>query len=79
MLHESHDQFSTVEVQPFVIERFERALCAVVLCHNFDMEQRAGIKFCFKLGESASETYELLQKAYGSDSLSRSTIFEWFK
>jgi transposase len=43
------------------------------------MEQRAAIKFCFKLGKSASETYELLQKAYGSDSLSRSTTFEWFK
>jgi hypothetical protein len=43
------------------------------------MEQRTAIKFCFILRKSASETYELLQKAYGSDSLSRSTIFEWFK
>jgi hypothetical protein len=43
------------------------------------MEQRAAIKFCFKLGKSASKTYELLQSAYGSDSLSRSTTFEWFK
>jgi hypothetical protein len=43
------------------------------------MEQRAAIKFCFKLGKSASETYELLQKAYGSYSLCRSTTFEWFK
>jgi GH24 family phage-related lysozyme (muramidase) len=43
------------------------------------MEQRAVIKFCFKLGKSASETYKLLQKAYGSDSLSRSTTFERFK
>jgi transposase len=51
----------------------------VVLCHDFDIEQRAGIKFCFKLGQSASEIYELLQKAYGSDSLSRSMTFEWFK
>jgi transposase len=51
----------------------------VVLCHDFDIEQRAAIKFCFKLGQSASEIYELLQKAYGSDSLSRSMTFEWFK
>jgi histone-lysine N-methyltransferase SETMAR len=43
------------------------------------MEQRAAIKFCFKLGKSASETYELLQKVYGSYSLCRSTAFEWFK
>jgi hypothetical protein len=43
------------------------------------MAQRAAIKFCFNLSKNASETYELLQKAYGRDSLSRSTIFEWFK
>jgi hypothetical protein len=40
------------------------------------MEQRAAIKFCFKMSKSASESYELLQKAYGSDTLSRSTTFE---
>jgi hypothetical protein len=78
MSYELRYQFSTVEVRPFVIERFERA-CVVVLCHDFDMEQRTAIKFCFKLGKSASEMYELLQKAYGSDSLSLSTTFEWFK
>jgi hypothetical protein len=50
----------------------------VVLSHDFDMEQRAVIKFYFKLGKSISETY-LLQKAYGSDSLSRSMTCEWFK
>jgi hypothetical protein len=54
-------------------------LCVAVLCHDFDMEQRTAIKFCFVLGKSASETYELLQKAHGSDSLSRSTTFQWFK
>jgi hypothetical protein len=54
-------------------------LCVVVLCHDFDMEQRAAIKFCFKLGKSASETYELLQKAYGSYSWYRSMTFDWFK
>jgi transposase len=43
------------------------------------MEQRAAIKFYFELGKSAAKTYELLQKVYGSDSLSRSMTFEWFK
>jgi hypothetical protein len=61
-----------------VIERCERA-CVLWCCHDFDMKQRAAIKYCFKLGKSASETYELLQKAYGSDSLSRSMTFVWFK
>jgi transposase len=43
------------------------------------MEQRAAIKFCFRLGKGASKIHELLQKVYGSDSLSCSTTFEWFK
>ena len=28
------------------------------------MEQRANIKFCFKLGKKFAETYELLNKVY---------------
>lgn len=42
------------------------------------MEQRAAIKFCFKSGKTASETFEMMQKAYGSECLSRSKVFEWF-
>jgi hypothetical protein len=33
-------------------------LCVAVLCHDFDMEQRTAIKFCSKLGKSASKTYK---------------------
>lgn len=43
------------------------------------MEQRVNIKFCFKLGKSATETYEMLRKVYGNDVLSRTSVFEWFK
>ena len=42
------------------------------------MEQRAAIKFCFKLKKTASETLELLQTAYGNECLSRSKVFEWY-
>jgi hypothetical protein len=41
-------------------------------------EQRVRVKFCFKLGKSSSETFELLQQAFGDDVLSRTTCFEWF-
>ena len=34
-------------------------------------EQRRVITFCVKLGESATVTYEKLQRAYGEHSLSR--------
>jgi transposase len=37
------------------------------------------IKFCVKLGKMPTESHEMLQTAYGDDSLSRSSVFEWFK
>ncbi|XP_012231347.2 protein GVQW3-like [Linepithema humile] len=43
------------------------------------MEQRAVIKFNFKLGKTATETYESMKIVYGDDCLSRSKVFEWYK
>ncbi|GFW57709.1 putative transposase [Trichonephila clavipes] len=37
--------------------------------NNF--EQRCAIKFCFRLGHNATETFEKLQQAYGDSVLSR--------
>lgn len=42
-------------------------------------EQRCAIKFCVKLGESATVAYEKLQRAYGEHSLSRAQVFRWHK
>jgi hypothetical protein len=42
------------------------------------VEQRANIKFCFKLGKTAGEAYEMMKSVYGSDCLSRSNIFRWY-
>jgi hypothetical protein len=42
-------------------------------------EQRCAIKFCVKLGESATETYEKLQRAYGEHSLPTAQVFRWHK
>jgi len=42
-------------------------------------EQRCAIKFCVKLGKSATVTYEKLQRAYGEHSLSRAQVFRWHK
>jgi histone-lysine N-methyltransferase SETMAR len=43
------------------------------------MEQRVCIKICQKLGKTATETYEMLQQAFGETALSRSKTFEWKK
>ncbi|GBN35244.1 Putative uncharacterized protein FLJ37770 [Araneus ventricosus] len=40
------------------------------------MEQRVKIKFCFKLGRTATETHEMLVKV---DAVSKKCAFEWFK
>ena len=37
-------------------------------------EQCCAIKFCVKLGESTTVTYEKLQRAYGEHSLSRAQV-----
>lgn len=42
------------------------------------IEQRANIKFCFKLGKTFTETFELLKQVYGVDCLSRGRVHEWF-
>lgn len=42
-------------------------------------EQRANIKFCFKLGKTFTETHQMMKQVYGDDCLSRSRVHEWFK
>ncbi|KFM57786.1 hypothetical protein X975_14595, partial [Stegodyphus mimosarum] len=36
------------------------------------------IKFCFKLGKSATETHAMLKEVYGEQALSRSRTFKWY-
>ena len=40
-------------------------------------EQRACIKFCFKLGKTATECYEMLKTAFGEQAMGRSQTFQW--
>ena len=41
-------------------------------------EQRICIKFCFKIGKTTTETYQLLQQAYSEDAMGRTQVFDWF-
>ena len=43
------------------------------------LEKRYAIKFCFKLGKNATETYGLLQTAFGAPCMNRAWVFEWHK
>jgi len=39
-------------------------------------EQRICIKFCFKIGKTATETYQLLQQAHGEDAMGHTQVFD---
>ncbi|UYV64570.1 hypothetical protein LAZ67_3001201 [Cordylochernes scorpioides] len=41
-------------------------------------EQRICIKFCYKIGKSASETLDLLKLAFGNENVNKPTTFRWF-
>lgn len=44
-----------------------------------NLEQRINIKFCVKIGKSASETLSLLKMAYGEHAVKKSSVFEWHR
>uniref|UniRef100_A0A6P7G1Y0 Protein GVQW3-like n=1 Tax=Diabrotica virgifera virgifera TaxID=50390 RepID=A0A6P7G1Y0_DIAVI len=44
-----------------------------------NLEQRVAMKFCAKLGETASETYAKIVKVHGDSALSRAQVFRWHK
>jgi hypothetical protein len=42
------------------------------------MEERANIKFCFKMGKTAPEIFQLISQADGDHALYRTRVFEWY-
>ena len=47
---------------------------------NFkNVEERYAIKFCFKLGKNATETYGMLQTAFWLSCMNWASVFEWHK
>ena len=43
------------------------------------LEDRYAIKFCFKFGKNATETYGMLQTAFRPSCMTRASVFEWHK
>ena len=43
------------------------------------LEERYAIKFCFKLGKNARETYGMLQTGFGASCMNWAWVFEWHK
>ena len=47
--------------------------------HENTLEEQYAIKFCFKLGKNATETYEMLHTAFGPSCMNRASVFERHK
>ena len=45
--------------------------------HEDTLEEWYAIKFCFKLGKNATETYGMLQTAFQTSCMNRASVFEW--
>ena len=43
------------------------------------LEKQYAVKFCFKLGNNATETYGMLQTAFGVSCMNQASVFEWHK
>ena len=43
------------------------------------LEEGYAIKFCFKLGKNATETYGMRQTVFRKSCMNRSSVFEWHK
>ena len=43
------------------------------------LKERCTIKFCFKLGKNATETYGMLQSAFGAFCMNPTSVFVWHK
>jgi hypothetical protein len=43
------------------------------------IEQRTNMKFCFKLGKTATETHEMLVRVYADAAVSQKTVCKWFE
>ena len=43
------------------------------------LDERHAIKFCFKVGKNATETYGMLQTAFQPSCMNRALVFEWHK
>ena len=44
--------------------------------HEDTLKERYAIKFCFKLGKNATETYGMLQTAFQTSCMNQASVFK---
>jgi len=63
-----------------VVCEYELVLQVKIVCLVIGVmeEQREAIKCCVKDGKSAVQTLELINKDYGSATMSRANVYRWY-
>ena len=51
----------------------------MLFAHEDTLEDRYAIKFYFKLGKNATETYGMLQTAFRPSCMNQVSVFKWHK
>jgi hypothetical protein len=63
--------------EPFLAKQQRKQYVSTVYCCDKNLEQRINIKFCVKIGNSASEMVALLTLACGEYAVKKSSVSEW--
>jgi hypothetical protein len=61
------------------IQKESRRCMRVVEIRMLQFEQQENVKFCQKLGTSASETFQVIKQVCGKEALGHSAVFKWHK
>ena len=64
-------------LQVVEVTRASYVIAIFTMCES--TEQSICIKFCFKIGKTETETYQLLQQAFSEDAVGRTQVFDWFR
>ncbi|GFV29412.1 HTH_48 domain-containing protein [Trichonephila clavipes] len=70
-------KFKTLVLDHYNIVAVKQVFLVCYEMSDNNFEQQCTIKFCFRLGHNATETFATLQQAHGDSALSRA--FRWFK
>ena len=74
----THDKLQVAAFAQLAVDRGSNTCVYVIaiftMCES--TEQRICMKFCFKIRKTATETYQLLQQAYGEDAMGHTQVFD---
>ena len=77
MISDSNEQLQ--QELEYTIQKRDCHCRRILKVQSDTLEEWYAIKFCFKLGKNAPETYGMLQTALQPSCMNRASVFEWHK